>query len=364
MKVISLVGARPQIIKEAVVQEQLEKSGIQEILVHSGQHYDHDMSDIFFRVLKIKQPDYNLGVGSGTHGQITGKTIMAFEEVVMKEKPDVVLVYGDTDTTLAGALVGAKLKIPVAHVEAGIRQEPRDMPEEINRKVTDHVSDLLFAPSQLAVENLAREGVTEGVYFVGDVMYDLFLKMKPHFNYSVIHELSLGEGGYVVATIHRDFNTDDPVRLKWILENLQELSKQLRVVFPMHPRTRKRVKEFGLEDMLTGLDVIRPLDYLSLMGLVMHCAFVVTDSGGLQKEAYFCGKRALIVMPDTGWRELVDIGWNVLVNSVGAPFVPVGELIGSNDKEPFFIQVYGEGNASSLIADVFNKNSDHVQPGN
>jgi len=246
-------------------------------------------------VLKIREPDYSLGVGSGTHGEITGRTMIAFEQVAMKEKPDVILVYGDTDTTVAGALVGAKLKIPVAHVEAGLRHEPRNTPEEINRKVTDHVSDLLFAPSRLAVENLAREGITEGVYFVGDVMYDLFLKMKPHFDYSVIDELSLQEGNYVVVTIHRDFNTDDPVRLKWILDGLHELSKQLRVVFPMHPRTKKRIQQFAFEDALEGMDVIQPLDYLKLMGLVMHSAFVITDSGGLQKEAHLCGKRALVV---------------------------------------------------------------------
>jgi len=191
LKVVSLVGARPQIIKEAVVQEQLQKHEIQEVLVHSGQHYDYDMSDVFLRVLKMKQPDYNLEVGSGTHGEITGRTMIAFEQVVMKEKPDVILVYGDTDTTIAGALVGAKLKIPVADAEAGLRLEPRNTPEEINRRVTDRVSDQLFVPSQLAVENLAREGVTKGVYFVCDVMYDLFLKMKPHIDYSVIDELCL-----------------------------------------------------------------------------------------------------------------------------------------------------------------------------
>jgi len=171
--------------------EQLQKHEIEEVLVHSGQHYDYDISDVFFKVLKVREPDYNLGVGSGTHAEITGRTMIAFEHVVMKEKPDVILVYGDTDTTVAGALVGAKLKISVAHVEAGIRQEPHNMPEEINRKIADHASDLLFAPSRLAVENLAREGVTKGVYFVGDVMFDLFLKMKPHFDYSVIDELSL-----------------------------------------------------------------------------------------------------------------------------------------------------------------------------
>jgi len=330
-------------------------------LVHSGQHYDYDMSDVFFKVLKIREPDYNLGVGSGSHGEMTGRTMIAFEQVVMKEKPDVILVYGDTDTTVAGALVGAKLKIPVAHVEAGIRQEPHTMPEEINRKVTDHVSDLLFAPSQLAVENLTREGVTKGVYFVGDVMYDLFLKMKPHFDYSVIDELSLQEGNYVVVTIHRDFNTDDPIRLKWILDGLRELSKQLRVVFPMHPRTKKRIQQFGFEDALEGVDVIQPLDYLKLMGLVMHSAFVITDSGGLQKETYFCGKRALVVMPDTGWRELVEVGWNVLVYPVNDAFNVLWESVDAKVIENALCYVYGEGNASALIADVLSMKPANVR---
>jgi len=350
LKVVSLVGARPQIIEEAVVQEQLQKHEIEEVLVHSGQHYDYDMSDVFFKVLKIRKPDYNLGVGSGTHAEITGRTMIAFEQVVMKEKPDVILVYGDTDTTVAGALVGAKLKVPVAHVEAGIRQQPHNMPEEINRRVTDHVSDLLFAPSQLAVENLTREGVTNGVHFVGDVMYDLFLKMKPHFDYSVIDELSLQEGNYVVVTIHRDFNTDDPVRLKWILDSLRELSKQLRVVFSMHPGTKKRIQQFGFGHVLEGMDVIQPLDYLKLMGLVMHSAFVITDSGGLQKETYFCGKRTLVVMPDTGWRELVDTGWNVLVDK---GFFDKGFSCSMTSKDLFGF--YGKGDASCRVVQVLTQ---------
>lgn len=351
MKVISLVGARPQIIKEAVVQEELEKQGIKEALVHSGQHYDYDMSDVFFKVLKMRQPDYNLGVGSGTHAEITGRTMMRFEQVLMNEKPDVVLVYGDTDTTVAGALASAKLKIPVAHVEAGIRQEPRDMPEEINRRVTDHVSTLLFAPSELALNNLTKEGITEGVYFVGDVMYDLFLKMQPYFDYSVIERLSLNENEYVVVTIHRDFNTDDPEKLRDVLENLNKLTNKYRVVFPIHPRTKKRIEQFGLQALLASLDVIEPLDYLSLMGLVSRCAFVITDSGGLQKETYFCGKRALVVMPDTGWRELVDIGWNVLVDDV-YHLSFYRKLL---DQKTLYNQtelIYGKGNAATQIANT------------
>ncbi|WP_233488444.1 UDP-N-acetyl glucosamine 2-epimerase [Petrotoga sp. 9PW.55.5.1] len=189
MKLISLIGARPQIIKEAILNQELEKEGIEEILVHSGQHYDFNMSDVFFKVLNIKKANYNLGIGSGTHAEMTGKTMIEFEKVVLKERPDIILVYGDTNTTLAGALVGSKLKIPVAHVEAGIRQEPKDMPEEINRVLTDHVSKYLFCPSKLAMNNLKKENIKEGVYFTGDIMYDLFLKMKPYFDESIINKL-------------------------------------------------------------------------------------------------------------------------------------------------------------------------------
>jgi len=193
------------------------------------------------------------------------------------------------------------------------------------------------------------------------VMYDLFLKMKPHFDYSVIDELSLQEGNYVVVTIHRDFNTDDPIRLKWILDGLRELSKQLRVVFPMHPRTKKRIQQFGFEDALEGVDVIQPLDYLKLMGLVMHSAFVITDSGGLQKETYFCGKRALVVMPDTGWRELVEVGWNVLVYPVNDAFNVLWESVDAKVIENALCYVYGEGNASALIADVLSMKPANVR---
>jgi len=199
-KIISLIGARPQIIKEGILNQEFEKEGIEEILVHSGQHYDFNMSDVFFKVLNIRKADYNLGIGSGTHAEMTGKTMIEFEKVVLKERPDIILVYGDTNTTLTGALVGAKLKIPVAHVEAGIRQEPKDMPEEINRVLTDHVSRYLFCPSKLAVDNLKKENITKGVYFTGDIMYDLFLKMKPHFDERITNKLNLEENRYIVTT--------------------------------------------------------------------------------------------------------------------------------------------------------------------
>ncbi|AEH51661.1 non-hydrolyzing UDP-N-acetylglucosamine 2-epimerase [Pseudothermotoga thermarum] len=353
MRVLSLVGARPQFIKEAVVQEELQKAGIQEILVHSGQHYDYNMSDVFFEVLRMKEPDYNLNVGSGLHGEVTGKIMIEFEKVVLKEKPDVILVYGDTNTTLAGALVGAKLKIPVAHVEAGIRQKPKDMPEEINRVVTDHVSKLLFCPSQLAVKNLEKEGITEGVYFVGDVMYDLFLKMKPFFDYSVLGEYGLKENEYIVCTIHRDFNTDNRENLEAIVENLNKISKQMQIVFPVHPRTKKMLEKFGLMGRIEkGVLLLEPLDYLKMMGLVEKSSLVITDSGGLQKEAYFCGKRAIVVMPDTGWRELVEIGWNRL-SSCGDIYKVFLSIL--TKKIEHFSDVYGNGESAKRIVEILLK---------
>ena len=347
MKLISLIGARPQIIKEAILNQEFEKKGIKEILVHSGQHYDFNMSDVFFQSLNVKIPDYNLGVGSATHAQMTAKTMIEFEKVVLKEHPDIILVYGDTNTTLAGAIVGAKLKIPVAHVEAGIRQEPKDMPEEINRVLTDHISKYLFCPSELSVKNLKKEGITEGVSFTGDIMYDLFLKMKPYFKEDIIDELNLEENKYIVTTIHRDFNTDSKEKLESILKELDKITKEIKVVFPIHPRTKKRIDEFNLNKYTKDILLIEPLDYLSMMGLVQKSLFVITDSGGLQKEAYFAGKRAIIVMPDTGWRELTDVGWNILsrpdeikdkMNCV------INDTIDSKPKN-----IYGDGNAGKKI---------------
>ena len=348
VKLISLIGARPQIIKEAILNQELEKEGIEEILVHSGQHYDFNMSDVFFKVLNIKKVSYNLGIGSGTHAEMTGKTMIEFEKVVLKERPDIILVYGDTNTTLAGALVGSKLKIPVAHVEAGIRQEPKDMPEEINRVLTDHVSKYLFCPSKLATNNLKKENITEGVYFTGDIMYDLFLKMKPHFDESIINKFNLEENKYIVTTIHRDFNTDNKSNLEAILKELDKISKEIKVVFPIHPRTKKRIEEFDLKQYTKNILMIEPLDYLSMMGLVQKSLFVITDSGGLQKEAYFAGKRAIVVMPDTGWRELTDAGWNIL--SKADEIKDKMNYIINNEIDSKTENIYGDGNAGEKIA--------------
>ena len=350
MKVLSLVGARPQFIKEAVLHKEFEKAGVQEVLVHSGQHYDFNMSDVFFEVLDIRKPDYYMNVGSGLHGEMTGKIMIEFEKIVLEEKPDVIVVYGDTNTTLAGAIVGVKLKIPVAHVEAGLRQEPKDMPEEINRVLTDRVSKYLFCPTQLSVENLKKEGIVDGVYFTGDVMYDLFLMMEPTFKYEVFELLDLEEGKYIVMTLHRDFNVDNKEKFEKILSEVSKVAEQIKVVFPVHPRTRKRISEFGLDGYLKNVTVIDPIDYLNLMGLVKKSWKVITDSGGLQKEAYFAGKRAVVVMPDTGWRELVEIGWNVLADGKG-----ISDAVFSSKERPYPTGLYGNGDAGKRMVEILTK---------
>lgn len=318
-KVVSLVGARPQFIKEAVIGAEVRRRNAwKHILVHSGQHYDANMSDIFFTELDMKKPDYFLGVGSGLHGKQTAEVLTKFEELLLKENPDLVLVYGDTNTTVAGALAAVKLKIPVAHVEAGIRQEPKDMPEETNRVLTDHISKYLFCCSNLGMENLKKEGITEGVVVAGDVMYDLYLKMKPRFTPKETRELyGLEEGKYIITTLHRDFNVDNQDSLKNILEGLVQVKKEtgLEVFLPLHPRTHKRIAEFKFEKLVEGLKLTDPIGYLDLMSLTQDCVAVVTDSGGYQKEAYYSGKRAVVVMPDTGWSELVDTGWNILCST-------------------------------------------------
>jgi UDP-N-acetylglucosamine 2-epimerase (non-hydrolysing) len=350
MKILSLIGARPQFIKEAVIHKELEKKGIKEILIHSGQHYDKNMSDVFFETLKIKEPDYYLNIGSGNHGEMTGKIMIEFERIVIKEKPDIVLVYGDTNTTLAGAIVASKLKIPVAHIEAGIRQEPKDMPEEINRVLTDRISTYLFCPSELAVENLKKENITKGVFFVGDIMYDLYKIMEPQFKYDIYNELNIKEYEYILMTMHRDFNVDNKEKLEKILQQIEKISKEKTIVFPIHPRTKKRIKEYNLEKYLEKVKIIDPIDYLNLMGLVKKSWKVITDSGGLQKEAYFSKKQAIIIMPDTGWRELVELNWNKLADENNI-YEKVFEKNNSNYPE----NVYGDGNAGEKIVEVFEK---------
>ena len=317
MKIVSVVGARPQFVKAAVVSRALQqRPEVQEVLLHTGQHYDKNMSQVFFEELEIPQPEYNLGIGGGTHGQNTGRMIEAIEAVLLQERPDWVLVYGDTDSTLAGALAAVKLHIPIAHVEAGLRSFNRRMPEEINRVLTDHAADLLFAPTQTAVANLQREGIpAKRIAMVGDVMYDaaLYYATKAEQRSRILSALGLAPRGYILATVHRAENTDDPERLRTIVASLERVTRELPVVLPLHPRTRKALKTHNLWKDVQGVRLIDPVGYLDMVMLEKYARLIVTDSGGVQKEAFFHKVPCVTLRTETEWVELVESGWNIVI---------------------------------------------------
>lgn len=315
MKVASIVGVRPQFVKASVVSRELRKNH-EEILIHTGQHYDYEMNKIFFEELCIPEPDYYLGVGSGLHGYQTGEMLKKIEEILVNEKPDLVLTYGDTNSTLAGALAASKLGIKSAHVESGLRSFDRSMPEEINRILTDHCSDYLFCPTQNAVDNLKREGITQNVHLTGDVMVDslLFNKSIAETRSSVLNDLKLKSKDYLVATIHRASNTDNKEKLQNIVEAFQELDRD--IVFPVHPRTVKLLKSYGLYDKLNSSVIItEPLGFLDFVKLMNHARMILTDSGGVQKEAYILTVPCITLRENTEWIETVEDGWNILVGS-------------------------------------------------
>ena len=326
MKIATIVGARPQFIKAAAVSRQLRRI-CTEVLIHTGQHYDDNMSRVFFEELEIPPPDHDLGVGSGGHGAQTGAMLAAIEDVLEREQPDRVLVYGDTNSTLAGALAAAKLHVPVAHVEAGLRSFNRRMPEEINRVLTDHLADLLFCPGSTAVANLAAEGIVAGVHPVGDVMYEALMHAATlaEEKSRIREQLRLSAGGYALATIHRAENTDDPARLGRLLGALRAVSRRMPVVFPVHPRTRHRLH--GRGDSLGYGDVrlLEPQGYLDLVRLEAGAAVILTDSGGMQKEAYWLQVPCVTLREETEWVETVQQGWNVLAGADEAKIVRCAE---------------------------------------
>lgn len=362
MKVASIVGARPQFVKVAMVSRALREAGVRGVLVHTGQHYDPNMSEVFFKELDIPPPDYHLGIGGGTHGQNTGRMIEAIEQVLIEERPDWVLVFGDTDSTLAGALAAAKLHIPVAHVEAGLRSFNRRMPEEINRVLTDHASDLLFAPSETAVRNLLREGIEEGrIKLVGDVMYDaaLYYGAKAERESCILQKLGLRPKEYVLATVHRAENTDDAKRLGVILQALAKLHKEVPVVFPVHPRTQKQGRAFGLENYLEKMLAVEPVGYLDMIMLEQNARLILTDSGGVQKEAYFYRVPCITVREQTEWVELVEAGWNRLQppQSAEALVQAIRNSLGIQGKE---IHLYGSGDAAQRISTLLLLSAKHI----
>lgn len=316
MKVLTIIGARPQFIKAAVVSRAFKehRPDVQEIIVHTGQHYDVNMSDVFFNELEIPKPDYNLGIGGGTHGQNTGRMIEKLEGLMMEVQPRWVLVYGDTDSTLAGALTAAKLHIPVAHVEAGLRSFNRRMPEEINRVLTDHIAEILFAPTETGRQNLLNEGIAEEkIKLVGDVMYDasLFYKEKARKPQLPV-ELDIKASDFVLCTIHRAENTDEPRRLNNIFQGLGDSGQT--IVLPAHPRTRAKIAGYGIA-IPGNVWLIDPVGYLEMVWLEANCRLVATDSGGVQKEAYFFAKPCVTMRDETEWVELVDAGVNRLVGA-------------------------------------------------
>lgn len=347
MKILTVVGARPQFIKAALLTRRLRERH-QEILVHSGQHYDYGMSGVFFDTLGLPAPDVHLGVGSGSHATQTAGMLTALEPVLRAARPDLVLVYGDTNTTLAAALTAAKLCLPIAHVEAGMRSGRRDMPEEINRVLTDRLAALLLTPTREAMDNLRREGMSTGAHWVGDLMYDLFLltRNSPHAAPPAIPSLSLDQP-FAVLTVHRAENTDDPARFAAILQGVARLP--LPVVFPVHPRTRPL-----LPATLPGhLHILPPVGYQQMVGLLTRARLVLTDSGGVQKEAAFAGVPCVTLRRETEWPETVASGWNVLADVDPQRLVEASvQQLQAAGRLAFDGEAYGGGRAVERIVDV------------
>ncbi|HMJ68529.1 MAG TPA: UDP-N-acetylglucosamine 2-epimerase (non-hydrolyzing) [Cyclobacteriaceae bacterium] len=351
MKVLTVIGARPQFIKAAAVSRALKAAGIPEIIVHTGQHYDHNMSEVFFKEMDIPAPDHNLGINDVGHGAMTGRMLEKIEAILLEQKPGYVLVYGDTNSTLAGALAAVKLHIPVAHVEAGLRSFDMNMPEEVNRILTDRISNILFCPTQAAIGNLDKEGFktfnTE-ILNVGDVMLDtlLFYKQRASQKSTVVKDLGLAGKDFVLATIHRAENTNNIERLKGICEAINEINKKIPVVLPLHPRTKGYL---NANNIMLEAQVTEPLGYFDMLSVLSSCKLVMTDSGGLQKESYFCGKFCVTLRDQTEWVELIDAGANVLA---GASKKTIVDSVFSNltTKVSFDPKLYGDGHAAEKIA--------------
>lgn len=357
MKVVTVIGARPQFIKAAAVSRAIRKfnetaeTPLEEVIVHTGQHFDANMTDVFFEELGLPRPKHHLGISSCGHGEMTGRMLQSVEVLLGKETPDWLLVYGDTNSTLAGALAAAKLHIPVAHVEAGLRSFNKNMPEEINRVLTDHVSFLLFCPTDYAAANLERENIRDGVHQVGDVMYDNCLYYKGRAD--SIHSLGvwgLEEKNYVLCTLHRQENTDDAERLAAILQALREIAREVPLILPMHPRTQGRLKVLGLTGLVEGIQVIPPVSFLEMTRLEMSARTILTDSGGVQKEAFFFDVPCLTLRDETEWLETVELGANTLCGANTQVILENWERLGAgcrSDAEP-----YGNGTASEHIVQL------------
>ncbi len=341
-KIVTVVGARPQFIKAFALSRAFKNdAGFEEILAHTGQHFDDNMSAVFFSELEIPPPRYHFAIQPGGQGAVTAQMLQSVEKVLLKEKPDATIVYGDTNSTLAGALAAAKLQIPLIHVEAGLRSFNRAMPEEINRVVTDHVSNILFCPTRTAIANLKREGITNNVHLTGDLMYDATLLATPAAERvsRILDDLQIAPGKYAVATVHRAGNTDDADSLKRVLDFIVAEAQKQPVVFPVHPRTVAAMKSAGHDPNRPDVRVIAPIGYLDMCKLLHHANVVLTDSGGVQKEAYFHQVPCVTLRDETEWIETVECGWNRLWNTEG--YTPRRN-----------IEDYGDGNAAREMVDI------------
>ena len=346
-KIVSIVGARPQFVKAAPVCRTLKAAHHVELLIHTGQHYDDNMSAIFFEELDIPTPAFNLGIGSGSHGAQTGAMLAGIEPILISERPDWVLIYGDTNSTVAGALAAAKLHIRIAHVEAGLRSFNRGMPEEINRVVADHLADLLLVPSQTAVDNLKAEGITHGVHNVGDVMADAlaFAVERASGRAAILDRLGIGERGYLLATIHRPENTDNPERMRNILAAFGKIAEP--IIFPIHPRTRLALGKILDRDLEIGdLKLIEPVGHLDMVRLEQSARMILTDSGGIQKEAYWLRVPCVTLRDETEWVETVQAGWNVVVAADSELIIQAVSTFSPPETHP---TLYGDGHAAERI---------------
>ncbi len=357
-KIITVVGARPQFIKAAAISRVIGEIGaahnFEEILVHTGQHFDANMSDVFFEEMRIPQPAYHLGIGGSSHGKMTGQMLEKLEELYLQLMPDAVLVYGDTNSTLAGALAASKLNIPVAHVEAGLRSYWKRMPEEQNRVLTDHLSTWLFCPTQASVDNLKKEGVTEGVFMVGDVMFDVNLFYKE----IIVEEEKQGkkrpegmhliDSSFALMTVHRAENTDDIERLSGILQGVGSLP--IHVIWPMHPRTSKILESVGIA-LPSNIQVLAPIGFLDMLALENRAQLIITDSGGVQKEAYFAGKPCITLRDQSEWVETVEDGWNILAGTDPEKILSAYHQSIAAFHRPQS-QHYGDGHSAQKIVDI------------
>lgn len=351
-KIISIIGARPQFIKASPVHNQLA-TDFELVSLHTGQHYDQNLSNIFFKEFNLDEPEYNLNIGSGNHGEQSGKMLIGVEQVLLKENPDLVIVYGDTNSTISGTLAAIKLHIPTAHVEAGMRSFNRHMPEEVNRVATDHLSNVNFCVTKTSVNNLRKEGISKNVYLVGDTMYDVFNKMKNLRDKKILKQYGLEEDGYTLTTIHRASNTENPANLKSIIKAL--ISSKEKIVFPAHPRTIKYLESNNLLENLKkkkNILLLPPQGYIENLSLMSYAKKILTDSGGMQKEAYFLKKPCITLREETEWVETLENGWNILVGTSEEKIIQ--EL--STKKIPGkYEHIYGNGSASKKIVEIINQ---------